>query len=512
MKNILLQFVFVSLNIVAHAQLQVNNTVYLSPGAIMSVSSGDVNLNTDILGTGTLLLNAGAAQVINARSYTIPRLQIDNPADVRMVSSLSISQALVFANGHLITDTGTLRFNVNAASPATASASSFIVTGGTGNVSKLGLNPGSSFLFPVGLNTNDYAPAKITNTSSSPRTINTNVQNNTGTNPLTGNPGSGINRIWRINADTAATATVELTHNAGNEGSAFKRDSAFITRQAANGVWDVSAGAMATVPNYTHSRTGILLSASGFGEYFSKSSNSAGSISDLVATRLDIVIGLQGIMLGNGVMTTNLQNYDGSQTRLLPTTDPYGVGTIYPGINNATGTAGAVCDWVKVEIRKADDPSAVLQTLALLLKPDGHIVDIEGKVPAFNTCPDPVKIAVYHRNHIAVLSNPVPVSGGFTGNQSYNFTASLSQASNAYGDPAQMRLIVNKWCLWAGDMNQDFYLDGSDASSVNSRIGRGDDTYQVTDLNQDGYVDGSDAGRLNFNLNGILPSSTLANY
>lgn len=71
---------------------------------------------------------------------------------------------------------------------------------------------------------------------------------------------------------------------------------------------------------------------------------------------------------------------------------------------------------------------------------------------------------------------------------SYDFTASVLQA---YGN--NLRLKGGKYCIYAGDINQSSFVDGTDAMRVHSdsRIFL-TGSYLPTDLNADGVVDGSD--------------------
>ena len=162
-------------------------------------------------------------------------------------------------------------------------------------------------------------------------------------------------------------------------------------------------------------------------------------------------------------------------------------------------------------MRDASNPASILQTRALLLKPNGHIVDVDGTTPLFNGQAITVRGAVFHRNHLAILSNAIP-TGVFRGQKAYNFTTALSQASTQPGDPAQMILRGGKWCMWAGDVNQDLGIDGTDFGTVAAATAAGPfDVYDLSDLNLDGGVDGTDFGIMNFS-NNTAPYSTLVNY
>ncbi len=223
---------------------------------------------------------------------------------------------------------------------------------------------------------------------------------------------------------------------------------------------------------------------------------------------------LQGALNSGTTMDNYYQDYFATGSGLMPTTNPYGVpGGTYSQINASTGPAGAIVDWVKVEVRENANPSNVLQTRALLLKTNGSIVDSTGGVPYFDQQSASVVIAVWHRNHLAVMSNSITAPSQDQA-KTYDFSTSLSQASNPYGDPQQMVQKNGIWCMWAGDVNnpQDLYIDNSDLFITRAAYQQAPfDVYFTTDINLDGVVDNSDffLQRQNYQL-GLY--STLSNY
>jgi len=228
--------------------------------------------------------------------------------------------------------------------------------------------------------------------------------------------------------------------------------------------------------------------------------------------QLSLKAALQGAISGGALkMKNDLQTYGG--TGLLPTSAPYTASSSYPSINNPAGAVGEVVDWVFVEIRSGSSPQTVLQTKSLLLKPNGSIVDRNGLPATFNPQSESVRVVVKHRNHLAIMSNPIPnFSAGSTLN--YDFTTALSQASNEFGDPPQMVQKNGIWCLWVGDINssQDLIIDASDFNDVYevNKVAPFD-VYSIADLNMDGIVDASDYNLEYFN-NVIAPYSSLINY
>jgi hypothetical protein len=279
--------------------------------------------------------------------------------------------------------------------------------------------------------------------------------------------------------------------------------------------------------NATHSGVQVAdASTAGLGTYYAffyfvaeNCYNTDNSTSKVVVSsncastvQLGVKAALQGSMAVSGAtMRNDLQNYFGEFIGLLPAADPYNGGVTYPNIGNLGGVAGAIVDWVKVEIRSAANPGTILETKSLLLKTDGNIVDVTGNVPSFTPQLGNVHVVIKHRNHVAIMSNPIAFGAG---NVNYNFTTSLAQASNPFGDPVQMAFKNGIWCMWAGDINiaQDFSVDGVDGTIFVPAFKQGIfDAYIRSDINLDGVVDGVDGTLFNNNFKSGF-YSTIINY
>ena len=227
--------------------------------------------------------------------------------------------------------------------------------------------------------------------------------------------------------------------------------------------------------------------------------------------QLDAKVLLRGAYRPGQVnMATDLQTYFSANSGLLPVMDPYGGNVVYNNIGNPAGVAGALVDWVKIEIRDAANPAVKLQSKSLLLKPNGSIVDTDGTLPEFVGQSSPIRIAIFHRNHLAILSNSI--AGFNAGTSVYDFTTALNKASQLLGDPSQMGSINGKWYMWAGDLNNDLAVDATDGSIASNDFLDGFfDQYLLTDVSLDGGVDATDMSIMNVAfLNGYY--STLINY
>ncbi|MHA4738132.1 hypothetical protein [Dyadobacter sp. MSC1_007] len=217
-----------------------------------------------------------------------------------------------------------------------------------------------------------------------------------------------------------------------------------------------------------------------------------------------------GYRTGQANMGNNLQTYFSANSGLLPVTDPYGGGVVYNTIGNPAGVAGAVVDWVKVEIRDASNPVVVVQSKSLLLKTNGDVVDTDGTLPEFVAQNGAVAIAIMHRNHVAIMSNAVAAFN--SGTVSYDFTTALNKASQKPNDAPQMASLNGKWHMWSGDVNADLAVDGLDVNKASNDFNAGlFDLYFNTDVNLDGVMDGTDMSAMtNAFIGGYF--STLLNY
>jgi hypothetical protein len=227
--------------------------------------------------------------------------------------------------------------------------------------------------------------------------------------------------------------------------------------------------------------------------------------------QLDVKVFLKGgYRPGQANMGSDLQTYFSANSGLLPTTDPYGGNVVYNNIGNPAGVAGSLVDWIKIEIRDAANPAVKLQSKSLLLKPNGSVIDTDGTLPEFVGQSVPVRIAVFHRNHVPILSNAIASFNA--GTAVYDFTTALNKASQLPGDAPQMGAVNGKWYMWAGDVNNDLSVDATDmAIATNDFLDGLYDQYLFTDVNLDGGVDATDASIMNDAfVNGYY--STLINY
>ena len=120
----------------------------------------------------------------------------------------------------------------------------------------------------------------------------------------------------------------------------------------------------------------------------------------------DVKVFLQGPFQSDIMMTALSEN------GLIPSSQPYNTAPWnYSGNESLpAGQAGLSVDWVLVELRNSSNPTQVVARRAAILKNDGTLLNTDGStgVPFNNLQEGSYYIAVFHRNHLAVMSaNPV---------------------------------------------------------------------------------------------------------
>ena len=207
---------------------------------------------------------------------------------------------------------------------------------------------------------------------------------------------------------------------------------------------------------------------------------------------LDIKIFLEGAYNGMN-MNTNLSNQG-----LLPLSQPYDVAPWnYFGNESVVSEVltSIVVDWVLVELRDTTYASlATTETIigaqAALLLNNGNIVGMDGtNVLQFNSIAitNDLFVAVYHRNHLALLSAaPLGLENGV---YSIDFT---SDATNTYGSPSGIKEInTGVWGMAGGDFDGNGTVDIDDKTN-GWNVQAGDGGYFNGDFNLDGHVDNVD--------------------
>jgi hypothetical protein len=462
------------------------------PGVDDFVGAGSVPTSQAI--DGTVAPNFGT---VNFNNGSVAAFGITNTAGINVNTTLAFNNGITFTlrSTRTVGIPGAIHFAAGAGyTPVITPVAGADARFTDGYISKV--NP-ASFIYPVG-NGSALRPVTATGTGTF-----TTAWSNTDVNTVyTGALPSGVvaintNGYWEWAPSAVSTAIVSIPDE-----TAFAT-AANLTIVGYNGTaWTDLGGTFSA--NTENAVNGAAVSVPANIVAIALGSKGPANVP------LSIKVFLEGDMGAGATMRTDLQNYFGGNTGLLPTTSPYGAPTnTYAAINNPAGAAGLVADWVKVEVRLASTGySTAAETQSLLLKSDGTIVTSAGTVPVFAAQVGTVRLVITHRNHLAIMSNDVTA---FNSAKSYDFSTALSQASNA-GDPPQMKLVNGVYTMIAADVNIDYAIDGTDGSIYNNDFNAGTfDVYTASDLNMDGVVDGSDGSYFNTNFNAGY-FSTLINY
>jgi hypothetical protein len=215
-----------------------------------------------------------------------------------------------------------------------------------------------------------------------------------------------------------------------------------------------------------------------------------------------------GLAFLEGPFNTNTQamNIGLSSAGLVPTAEPYTA----LGFAQVGGSGGEVAtinmvqqsivDWVRVELRQANDPTVLVAVKQALLNAFGAIVDPQtaDDFIRLNAAPGNYYVVVRHRNHLgAMTATPIAISNDQT---EVNFT---SPTTATFGTAAQKTLGgVN--VLWAGDVNRDHVLKytgaGNDRDPILVAVGSTapnaiiSNQYRAEDVTLDGIVKYTGAG------------------
>lgn len=504
LKGILLFSAF-SVADAAKAQLFINGGQLTIETGASVVVQGSLTSNTDILGDGKIVLKGTALQQVNMNNFSVPRIEVDNVSNAALAGGLKVGSELIFTNGNLVLGSNDLTM-MQGATVTNAATNKFVVTDGTGKMTKIALNI-TPFTFPVGNSATAYNPLTLANTGTADdisvrANANARVNGSTGANITK----EVVDASWEISEAVAGGSNLSVTAgwSTADELPGFNRAksgiSNYITAPANNIGWDLlnSQTSAATGSNpYTVTRTGV----STLGTF------AVGNRPVLSPLLVSPKVFLQGAFSGT-TMTDLLRTQN-----LIPTTEPYTGMTGFThsgsggGETTTTSVVGssapasndAIVDWVFVQLHNASTGS-VISTRSALLQRDGDIVDTDGTSPlnmAGNATGN-YYVSVRHRNHLAVRT-PAAFGLAKTSTTSYNFTDNLSKAyfNNALSNPAMTTLATGVFGMYGGNANSDGStritgsISVSDYQRVLSTLGGAaiqTGVYSNSDINMDGNV------------------------
>ncbi|RYZ50251.1 MAG: T9SS type A sorting domain-containing protein, partial [Chitinophagaceae bacterium] len=200
---------------------------------------------------------------------TFNRLTIDGSGVKTISGNVVVNGVLSFADGMLATGANNLTLGASA-NITGAGAASFIITGNTGSVKKLGLGNGGStgdFVFPVGVAASSYTPATVSNTGTMDnftlRLLDNVYSAYAGNTPNgTAITSMVVNRTWFVEEDVQGGSNVTLTlqWNAGEETPLFVRGMSYVAHNTGT-AWlagpTANASAGSETASYTRTWAGI---------------------------------------------------------------------------------------------------------------------------------------------------------------------------------------------------------------------------------------------------------------
>jgi len=229
---------------------------------------------------------------------------------------------------------------------------------------------------------------------------------------------------------------------------------------------------------------------------------------------------------GLGRMRDNLR-----QQGLIPLVEPY-TAMGYPQVGGGGEVATSLwlnqtvfsvhrsVDWVRVELRAANDPTQLIASGQFVLWSNGRLLQSNnGSEVVMKAPPGNYYVVVRHRNHLASMTvAPVFLSSNLANATVLDLTL---PATATYGSNAQKN-INGKMVLWPGDANFNgevkYTGTGNDRDLILNAIGGTTPTNTVTntyspfDINMDGTIrytgTNNDRDIILETIGGVVPTAT----
>jgi len=222
----------------------------------------------------------------------------------------------------------------------------------------------------------------------------------------------------------------------------------------------------------------------------------------------------------SGVMNDSLRHLSG-----FPLTEPFtAMGYVHAGSGGGETTTlavlsvpgnDAIVDWVLVELRDADDNTAVVASRSALLQRDGDVVAMDGLSSVNMTVgAGSYHVAVRHRNHLGTMTEDTITFA--SGAVNVDFTL---LSTDLFGTQPQKQVGARR-ALWAGDVSFDnavqYTGSGNDRDPILVTIGGTTPNnviygYHSGDVNLDGSVkytgSANDRDRILINVGSTTPTN-----
>lgn len=202
----------------------------------------------------------------------------------------------------------------------------------------------------------------------------------------------------------------------------------------------------------------------------------------LANIRVSATVLLSGPYMDGGTMHTAL-----NEAGLLPKEQPYAAAPYwYDGEEALDRIPREIVDWMLVGLL---DPATLepVSRRAALLTTNGDIVDLDGISPvAFKARPDHYLIAIYHRNHLDIMSDVL-----------LDVTSGTGVIDFTSGNRGSQEVAPGLFAMIQGDVNGDQLVkyNGSrnDKNAVLKVVGTTSPNtvlpiYHAADVNMDGFV------------------------
>jgi hypothetical protein len=199
----------------AQVNIQASTNVIVQANTFI-VLTGNLVSASNITGNGTIAMKGTSLQSLNLNNLALPRLQINNPANIQLTGAVRIANQLEFINGRIIIGTKNLLLRP-AATTLGAGSTRYVETNSSGALVRLVNGNLTNFLMPVGSG-GAYKPVTITTSGTyapgaavAARSIATVHPNKPA------GSSSYLNTYWNITrTGVTGTATSTATYTAGN--------------------------------------------------------------------------------------------------------------------------------------------------------------------------------------------------------------------------------------------------------------------------------------------------------
>ena len=204
------------LTIGAASTLALSSTI----GADLSVAGNFTNSGTFTPNSRLVTFNGASAQTFTgAGTTTFDYLTLNNATGLTLGSTTStiiVNQTLGLTSGKITMQSNNI--TIGATGSITGfGASNYLVTSGTGKVVRLSVG-NTATLFPIGLNTTNYTPVTVTNTTG---TSDLTVQVKSTITNTVADATKIVNLQWSVASSAATTATVTPVWVAANQAASF---------------------------------------------------------------------------------------------------------------------------------------------------------------------------------------------------------------------------------------------------------------------------------------------------